>query len=458
VSERRQASAPLDDELLLLGERDAVRRHLDGINSRMLARLLVGFAVVAGAYTVALASRGTISLAAVAAVNLAACIVVRRNIGHPAIRTRVRASTAAFLLVQYVLLLVYHPGPGVDSSPWAFVMPLLALLLRFDAAELALLLAGLLAITAGPAVVAWLAAAAGGAARAGTPGGALFPQLNVSVVVFALSMALKRRSSRRFLAWWRGEVERHREHLRMKQELEHARDVQLSMLPRESPGLGWLDVASVSLPATEVGGDYYDYFSVDENRLAVVVGDVAGHGLTSGLVLSGVRAGLNMLEAELAAPETALTRLNRMLVRTTPRGIIVTLLVAVVDRASHSLVLANAGNPPPLRHDVHSGAVEELTSGSLPLGVRPDAVWDEVVVGLVPGDTLLLFTDGLAEITDHAGRQYGYGRVSTAFAVASRQSSAKAVRDELLRDAWSFKGTAEQIDDVTLVVLRRRTG
>ena len=128
----------------------------------------------------------------------------------------------------------------------------------------------------------------------------------------------------------------------MKQELEHAREVQLSMLPREGPGLAWLDTASVSLPATEVGGDYYDYFAIDENRLAVVVGDVAGHGLTSGLVLSGVRAGLNMLETELTTPGEALRHLNRMLVRTNPRGIIVTLLLAVLDRSSPSLLQGRA--------------------------------------------------------------------------------------------------------------------
>jgi hypothetical protein len=455
VSGQAPTSVPFDDELLVLDERGAVRRHLDHVNSQVLSRLLVVFAIFGAIYGIDLGSRGAALLGAAAAVNLAACLAVRRNLDRPLIRDRIRFVAAVSLLAQYILLLVYCHGSPENAQVWTIVMPFLVMLLRFDAAEVALLLAGLLAITSAPAFVGLLGWARGTRA-VGSIWGVLLTQFSVSVVAFALSMGVKRRSSRRFLARWRGEVERHRDRLRMKQELEHAREVQLSMLPREGPGLAWLDTASVSLPATEVGGDYYDYFAIDENRLAVVVGDVAGHGLTSGLVLSGVRAGLNMLETELTTPGEALRHLNRMLVRTNPRGIIVTLLLAVLDRSSPSLLLANAGNPPPLYHRAGSGQARELTSGSLPLGARHEATWSEVVADFGPGDSLLLFTDGLAEIADATGQQYGYARVATAFAAACRQPSAKSVRDELLREAWSFKGTADQVDDVTLVVIRRK--
>ena len=85
----------------------------------------------------------------------------------------------------------------------------------------------------------------------------------------------------------------------MREELEDARAIQLAMLPSSAPEMGWLELQGMSLPATEVGGDYYDFLKVDEDRIAVVVGDVAGHGVASGLLLSGVRAGLHLLRGDL---------------------------------------------------------------------------------------------------------------------------------------------------------------
>jgi hypothetical protein len=115
---------------------------------------------------------------------------------------------------------------------------------------------------------------------------------------------------------------------------------------RSAPDVGWLEMAALSLPASEVGGDYYDYFQLDDDRLAVVVGDVTGHGVASGLVLSGVRASLNLLAGEFEDPAAVLGRLNLMLKRTAPRRMHMTLGVAVFDRAGVRSPVALAGHPP----------------------------------------------------------------------------------------------------------------
>ena len=117
----------------------------------------------------------------------------------------------------------------------------------------------------------------------------------------------------------------------MREELADARRIQLSMLPEAPPRLGWLDLSGSSLPASEVGGDFYDYLPLDDGRCVVVIGDVAGHGVTSGLVLATLKAGLHLLRSDLTSPVVVFDRLDRMVCDTVRWRVIVTLLVAVFD-------------------------------------------------------------------------------------------------------------------------------
>src|SRR5258708_21328967 len=151
--------------------------------------------------------------------------------------------------------------------------------------------------------------AAGGVAAGGTAASAagdhgLAVGWTVAVAgCLVLSGVLTQLDKRRFLAVWRREHARSRERLRMREEIEYARKIQLSMLPQAPPDIGWLDLSAASLPATEVGGDYYDTFRLAPSRLVLVIADVSGHGLASGLLLSGVRSCLYLLEADLASPQ-----------------------------------------------------------------------------------------------------------------------------------------------------------
>jgi sigma-B regulation protein RsbU (phosphoserine phosphatase) len=273
------------------------------------------------------------------------------------------------------------------------------------------------------------------------------------IVCFVVSWALSRRLESRFLVRWRSESARHHDRLRMKQELEYAREIQLSMLPRQAPLLDWLDVAALSLPATEVGGDYYDYFDFGPNRVAMVVGDVTGHGVASGLVLSGVRSSLNLLRDEMGRPSAVLDRVNLMLKRTSAPRMHMTLALVVFDRSECSTTVATAGHPPVLLRRAN-GEVEEVGSGSFPLGAIENARYGEDRIKLSPGDVLLLYSDGLVETINPAGDQYGWDRLKKILRGLDGIPTANEIRDLILREVWDFKDEAEQMDDVTMVVVR----
>ncbi len=247
--------------------------------------------------------------------------------------------------------------------------------------------------------------------------------------------------------------ERRQEQLRLRQELDYAREIQLSMLPLANPELDWLDIASLSLPATEVGGDYYDYFAIDDDRLAVVAGDVAGHGFAAGLLLASVRGCLTLLVEEIDRPQAVMSKLNHMVKQTTRRRMLVSLAILSLDRTRGRATLTSAAYPPVLIRRAADGSVEELDTSSLPLGALLREKFAHRDVPFAAGDVFLLYTDGLYETEDEAGEVYGLERLSGLLA-AQDSGTADEIREAILTDVWNFKGRAVQTDDVTFVVLK----
>jgi sigma-B regulation protein RsbU (phosphoserine phosphatase) len=186
--------------------------------------------------------------------------------------------------------------------------------------------------------------------------------------------------------------------------------------------------------------------------MVLVIGDVAGHGLASGLLLSGVRSCLYLLEEYLAAPVEILERLNHMVRRTTDKRTYMTLLFAVLDHGQGTLTLVSAGHPPVLLY--RQGAFEEVGEGAPPLGTFLKAEYRPVTRPLNAGDLLIFYTDGLVEARNDRGDEYGDARVQRAVARAAGSRTAREVRDAVLGDLSNFKGDQEQSDDLTLVVVR----
>jgi sigma-B regulation protein RsbU (phosphoserine phosphatase) len=277
----------------------------------------------------------------------------------------------------------------------------------------------------------------------------------MTVLFLTGTIVLTQVDKRRFLAGWRREHARAKERERMREEIDTARRIQLSMLPQGGPNVKWIDLAAASLPATEVGGDYYEYFRLAPGQLALVIGDVAGHGLASGLLLSGVRSCLYLLEDQLTQPVAVLDRLNHMVRRTTDKRTYVTLLCAVLERdgGSGTLTLASAGHPPVLHYSARTHRFESVGAGAPPLGTFLDVSYETQSCPLLPGDLLVFFTDGLVEARNAQDQDYGDARLERAVARALG-GTAREIRDSILGDLSNFKGDAEQADDITVVVAR----
>lgn len=277
-----------------------------------------------------------------------------------------------------------------------------------------------------------------------------------TVLFFVLILRSTKADAQRFLEAFRIETSRNRERQRMRAELSSARQIQVSMLPAHEPEVAGLDVSAASLPAAEVGGDYYEYFEVSPTKLAVVLADVAGHGVASGLLLSGIRSCLYLLHAESAGPGSILTKLDLMLRATTQRRMFVTMLYCVLDLEEMTLVEASAGHPAALCYRAATGEVEALENPALPLGTRLQAKFEERRADLAPGDVLLLYTDGLTEVLDTNGLPYGQERLGERLRRIARGRGAREIREAILSDVWNFKGNAEQADDITLIAVRLR--
>jgi len=443
--------APTLDELVLLPEPLALHRHFDARNYRAFRWLSVLVTLLSlagiGVSTDLHDSFGIVLYAANLLLGIALFVLRDREV----FARNFRQVLLVYLFVQTLVLkfATAHMRDG-DHVPFILVGFLL-LAFRLRVAEHLMLFAAFWATAVFP--LAWV-----GLRRTMVPADqdAVVAVSVMSLICLATAVGVTQLDRKRFLAVWRKEHSRHRERLRMREEIEYARKIQLSMLPQSAPQLDWMDLAAASLPATEVGGDYYEYFKPNDSQLVLVIGDVAGHGLASGLLLSGVRSCLYLLEDDLASPVRVFERLNHMVRRTTDKRTYITLLCAVLDRDARELTLVSAGHPPMLHYDPRADRFAEVGKGAPPLGTFLDAGYELVRCPLAAGDLLVFYTDGLVEARNEHGQDYGDARLQRAVARAAGSRTAREVRDAVLGDLANFKGDQEQADDITVVVVRVR--
>lgn len=235
-------------------------------------------------------------------------------------------------------------------------------------------------------------------------------------------------------------------------ELEEARQLQLAMLPVELPRLDRFEVAVHMSTANEVGGDYYDFHANGDGSCTLAVGDATGHGLHAGMVVGAAKSLFQTCsqEAELA---TVLQRIGDGLSSMHRRQ--ASMAMMLIRLREHHLEIASAGMPPALVWRHENGSIEELLVPSVPLGTLSRTQFAETEVDLRPGDSMLLMTDGLAEVANPAGELLGYERARRFFAQAASEDPAAAIRRLLSLAAEFHAGTPLQ-DDMTLVVLKAR--
>jgi serine phosphatase RsbU (regulator of sigma subunit) len=244
------------------------------------------------------------------------------------------------------------------------------------------------------------------------------------------------------------------ERQRMSHELDIARRIQQSLLPQSEPEVAGLDVAGICLTYAEVGGDYYDYLPLDDGRLAVAVGDVSGHGVSSGLLAAAVQGCLhNQVSIDPMAAEV-LAAVDRV-VRSSG-GQMMTLCYTVLDPRNGLVTIASAGHWSPYHYVAGTGAVEEVypSTGIAPaLGTFPTKVYPDHHVSLGPGDVLAFYSDGILETLNPDEEMYGEARL---YDTLRRHAggTAQQIRDAILDELSDFRGEAPQDDDIALVIVK----
>jgi phosphoserine phosphatase RsbU/P len=233
------------------------------------------------------------------------------------------------------------------------------------------------------------------------------------------------------------------------EELQRAREIQESLLPKEIPQLAGFEVASAWQPARAVGGDYFDVLKLGEDRLAICIADVSGKGVPAALLMANVQASLRASVRDLDSPARVCSIINGMLCESIAADRFVTFFCGVLNAASRSFRYCNAGHPYPIL--VSSGAVRTLDLGGAVLGVFPAWTYQNSSVDLSSGDRLLLFTDGITEAEGAQGEEFGIEKVA-AFAKAHAADSAARMNQQLLAQVTEFCG-AHFLDDATLLVL-----
>jgi PAS domain S-box-containing protein len=242
------------------------------------------------------------------------------------------------------------------------------------------------------------------------------------------------------------------ERQRIEQELQVARLIQQTLLPKTLPRLPGYDVAAYYQPAREVGGDFYDFLELEDGRLGLVVGDVSGKGVPAAIVMAITRT---MLHAAYRlgspAPGEILEQINNILYPDIPPNMFVTCLAALLDSRSGRLQYANAGHDLPYLR--HADGVSELRATGMPLGLMPNMSYEQKEIMLKPGESVLLYSDGLVEAHDPRREMFGFPRMQRF--VGAHPGGATLI-DFLLGELKRFTGEDwEQEDDIALLTLER---
>ena len=246
-----------------------------------------------------------------------------------------------------------------------------------------------------------------------------------------------------------------REVERLNGELESARFVQQSLLPRETPGLGDYDLAGWNKPADQTGGDYYGWRQLADGRTIFVLADVTGHGISSALMASACHAYVQASIAQDSDLDAIVTRINRLLCADLASGKLVTFVAGILDHTSGCVDLLSAGHAPLLLYSAAEDRVHSFEAHGVPFGIfRTLAYGPAQKIRLAPGDMLVLITDGFFEWTNAAGEDFGFDRLHTAIRAAKDFSAADVISGLHAAVASFAQGTA-QLDDLTAVVLKR---
>jgi len=246
---------------------------------------------------------------------------------------------------------------------------------------------------------------------------------------------------------------------RIKQELEVARKIQLESLPQRVPETPGLDIYAVSLPALEVGGDFYDFLNGTEDKLTVVMGDVSGKGTSAALYMSKVQGIFQTLNEFNLSPGKLLSRANKLLYKNIDSKSFITAIGASIYPSEKMIRYARAGHLPLYRIDKDGNQITKIQPGGIGLGLSSDEKFEssieEITIKYTEGETFIIISDGVTESMNASGEQFGEERLFESIKKYSGKN-AKEICSGLLDDITKFRQETKQYDDITIVILKTK--
>lgn len=242
---------------------------------------------------------------------------------------------------------------------------------------------------------------------------------------------------------------------KLDEQLNIAREIQESFLPPRSPNITGYDVSGVNIPSFQVGGDYYDFISIIDSQTGIAIADVSGKGIPAALLMASYRASLIAEIRNNYSIRTICHKANSLMYESVRPGSFVSGVYGVLDSKNHVFTFANCGHNLPilLRND---GSVEYLREGGPLLGVTPDAEYEERPVYLNAGEVVLLYTDGVTEVFDSEGTEFGLDRLIEIL-WNYKDSTAIEIQDVVYNTVKQFASPRHVFDDLTMVVIKRLT-
>ncbi len=245
------------------------------------------------------------------------------------------------------------------------------------------------------------------------------------------------------------------EQRRLANELAVASEIQLRLHPATPPAIEGYDMIGVSFPCYEVGGDYYDFIEKRDGRCVIALGDVSGKGTGAALLMSSVHAAVRAHTTTRLSACEVVTEINQYIYDNTPANRYVTMFYSELDPRTHQLTYINAGHNPPLLVRT-TGEVTRLDIGGFPVGITPFGEYREGWAELEAGDVLVIYSDGASESLNEAEEEFGEARMIE-IVQKHRHRTAAGIRDRIDEALTKFVGNAETVDDLTLVIVKRKS-
>lgn len=247
----------------------------------------------------------------------------------------------------------------------------------------------------------------------------------------------------------------HDELKKKEYELEIAHEIQESFLPHEMPFLNGFDIYALNIPAKEVGGDFYDFIPISEDKMGITIADVSGKSVPAALFMAFSRTILRAKAIGNPGVADVIEDVNKMIASDAQSGMFVTLFYAILDLKKRTLEYVNAGHNPPVMFIRKTGHLELLSSKGIALGAVDNIELEERKINIKSGDTVVFYTDGVTEAVNKEDEQFGEERLFK-LVKKNKDLSAKEIVEIIKKTVISFSGDRSQFDDITLMVLKAK--